>query len=192
MKFTKSLISMCLLIMLFSAVSFAQDKDMMKDDMKKDDMKKNDMMKDNMMMKIDKNMDGVALKGYDPVSYFTNMKPEMGMSDLSYKWGGATWQFTNKDHLKMFKENPAKYAPQFGGYCAYALSVNKLVPADPAYWTLENGMLYLNAGADAQKLFKKDEMGSIKKADMNWKTLGKSDDKMDKDKMMDSKMDKKN
>ena len=187
MKFTKPLIGMCLLIVLFSAVSFAQDKDMMKDDMKKKEMMDKDMMKDNMMhddmMKIDKNMDGVALKGYDPVSYFTDMKPEMGMSDLSYEWGGATWQFTNKDHLKMFKENPSNYAPQFGGYCAYALSVNKLVPADPAYWTLDNGMLYLNAGADAQKLFKKDISGNITKAEKNWKTLGITDDKMMNDKM---------
>ena len=190
MKFTKSLIGMCLLIMLFSAVSFAQDKDMMKDDMKKNDMMKDNMMHDDMMMKIDKNMDGVTLKGYDPVSYFTDMKPEMGMSDLSYEWGGATWHFTSKDHLKMFKENPAKYAPQFGGYCAYALSINKLVPADPAYWTLDNGKLYLNVNADAQKLFRKDQMSNISNAEMNWKTLSKTEDKMDNDKMMDSKMDK--
>ena len=192
MKFTKSLIGMCLLIMLFSAVSFAQDKDMMKDNMKKKEMMDNDkMMKhDDMMMKISKNTDGVALKGYDPVSYFTDMKPEMGMSDISYKWGGATWRFTSKDHMKMFKENPSKYAPQFGGYCAYALSLNKLVPADPAYWTMKNGMLYVNANADAQKLFRKDETGNIEKAEKNWKSLSMKEDEMNDDKMMDNKMDK--
>ena len=192
MHFTKSLTGIFLLIILFSVVSLAQDKDMMKDNMKKKEMTDNDkmMMHDDMMMKISKNMDGVALKGYDPVSYFTDMKPEMGMSDISYKWGGATWRFTSKDHMKMFKENPSKYAPQFGGYCAYALSLNKLVPADPAYWTMKNRMLYVNANADAQKLFRKDETGNIEKAEKNWKSLSMKEDEMNDDKMMDNKMDK--
>jgi len=192
MNFTKSLTGIFLLIILFSVVSLAQDKDMMKDNMKKKEMMNNDkmMMHDDMMMKISKNMDGVALDGYDPVSYFTDMKPEMGMSDISYKWDGATWQFTSKDHMKMFKDNPSKYAPQFGGYCAYALSLNKLVPADPAYWTMKNGMLYVNANADAQKLFRKDETGNIEKAEKNWKSLSMKEDEMNDDKMMDNKMDK--
>ena len=194
MNFAKSLTGIFLLIILFSAVSFAQDKDNMKGDMNKKEMMNKDMTKDNTMhkdmMKIDKNMDGIALKGYDPVSYFTDMKPEMGMPDISYKWGGATWRFTSKDHMKMFKENPSKYAPQFGGYCAYALSLNKLVPADPAYWTMKNGMLYVNANADAQKLFRKDETGNIEKAEKNWKSLSMKEDEMNDDKMMDNKMDK--
>ena len=186
MHFTKSLTGIFLLIILFSVVSLAQDKDIMKDNMKKKEMMDNDKM----MMKISKNMDGVALDGYDPVSYFTDMKPEMGMPDISYKWGGATWRFTSKDHMKMFKENPSKYAPQFGGYCAYALGLNKLVPADPAYWTMKNGMLYVNANADAQKLFRKDETGNIEKAEKNWKSLSMKEDEMNDDKMMDNKMDK--
>jgi pentapeptide MXKDX repeat protein len=194
MNFTKSLKGIFLLIMLFTAVSFAQDKDNMKGDMNKKEMMNKDMMKDNTipkdMMKIDKNMDGIALKGYDPVSYFTDMKPEMGISDISYKWGGATWQFTIKDHMKMFKENPSKYAPQYGGYCAYAITKNKLVPADPAIWTMENGKLYLNVNADAQKLFRKDITDNIKIGGKNWKTLSMSNDKMDDNKMMNNKMDK--
>ena len=197
MNFTKSLKGIFLLIMFFSALSFAQDKDNMKDDINKKEMMNKDMTKDNMMhddmmMKIDKNMNGVALKGYDPVSYFTDMKPEMGMSDISYKWGGATWQFTSKDHMKMFEENPSKYAPQYGGYCAYAITKNKLVPADPAYWTMENGMLYLNVNADAQQLFRKDIMDNINMGEKNWKSLSMSTDKMNDNKMMDNKMDKNN
>ena len=197
MNFTKSLKGIFLLIMFFSALSFAQDKDNMKDDINKKEMMNKDMTKDNMMhddmmMKIDKNMNGVALKGYDPVSYFTDMKPEMGMSDISYKWGGATWQFTSKDQMKMFKENPSKYAPQYGGYCAYAITKNKLVPADPAIWTMENGMLYLNVNADAQKLFRKDIMDNINMGEKNWKSLSMSTDKMNDNKMMDNKMDKNN
>ena len=194
MNFTKSLTGILLLIILFSVISFAQDKDNMKGDMNKKEMMNKDMMKDNTMhkdmMKIDKNTDGVALKGYDPVSYFTDMRPEMGMSNISYKWGGATWQFTSKDHMKMFKENPSKYTPQYGGYCAYAVTKNILVPADPAIWTMENGKLYLNVNADVQKLFRKDITDNIKIGGKNWKTLSIRSDKMDDNKMMNNKMDK--
>jgi len=177
MKFTNFFTGIVLLIMLFSIVSFAQDKDMMKDD-----MSKKEMMDKEMMIKFDKNMDGLALNGYDPVSYFTNGKPETGMSGNSYEWMGAKWQFTSEEHLNMFKENPSKYAPQFGGYCTYALSLNKIVPADPAFWTIDNGMLYLNANGNAQKLFRKDAMSNIKTAEKNWKSLNMTDDKMMKDK----------
>ena len=188
MSFIKSLTSIFLFILLFSAVSLAQNKDMMKDDMNKKEMMSKDMMKDNMMhdemmMKFDKNMDGLAINGYDPVSYFTDGKSEMGMSDYSYEWMGAGWRFTNEKHLEMFKENPTKYTPQFGGYCAYAVSLNKLVPANPDLWTIENGKLYLNVNADAQKLFRKDLSGNINTAEKNWKSLSISDDMMMKDKM---------
>jgi len=187
MKFTNFFTGIVLLIMLFSAVSFAQDKDMMKDDMRKKEMMDNEMMKDNMMqaemmMKFNKNMDGFAINGYDPVSYFTNGKPETGISGYSYEWMGAKWQFTSEEHLKMFKENPIKYAPQFGGYCSYAISLNKLVPADSDFWTIENGNLYLNFNGDAQKLFRKDLSGNIKTAEKNWKSLNMTDDMMMKDK----------
>lgn len=192
MNLTKSLTGIFLLILLFSVISFAQDKDMMKDNMKKKEMMDNNkmMMHNDMMMKISKNMDDVALDGYDPVSYFSVGKPKMGMSDISYKWGGAIWQFTSKDHMQMFKETPSKYAPQFGGYCAYAVSINKLVSANPAYWEIENGKLYVNVNAEAQKLFKKDLMSNINKAEKNWKSLSMKDDKMNDDKMMYHKMDK--
>ena len=187
MSFTKSLTGIFLLIMLFSAFTFAQDKDMMKDNMSKKEMADKEMIKDNMMhaeimMKFDKNMDGIAINGYDPVSYFTDSNPETGMSGYSYEWMGAKWQFTSEEHLKMFKENPTKYVPQFGGYCSYAVSLNKLVPADPDFWTIENGKLYLNFNGDAQRLFRKDLSGNINTAEKNWKSLNMTDDKMMKDK----------
>ena len=187
MSFTKYLTGLFFLVMVFSIASFAQDKDMMKKDTKGKEMMDNKMMKDDMhsdmMMDINKNKGGLAISGYDPVSYFTDGKAEMGMSNYSYKWMGATWQFTNEDHLNMFKENPAKYEPQFGGYCAYAACINKMVPADPTVWTIENGKLYLNVNADAQKMFRKDLNGNIQKAEENWKSMHMKNEKMTNDKM---------
>ena len=113
------------------------DKDKMGNEMmKKDSMNSNmgndkmgdkmmdkGMMHNDMMMKrVDKDMNGVAIKGYDAVAYFTDGKAEMGKSDYSYKWNDAEWHFANADHLKMFKENPDKYAPQYGGFCAYGVA----------------------------------------------------------------------
>jgi len=191
MGFQKYLTSVFFLIMVFSIVSSAQDKDMMKkntigEEMMDNKVMKDDMMHSDMMMDINKNKEGVAINGYDPVSYFTDGKAEIGMSGYSYKWMGATWQFTNEDHLKMFKENPAMYAPQFEGYCSYAACINKMVPADPTLWTIHDGKLYLNVNADAQKMFKKDLNGNINKARENWKSMH-----MKNEKMMDDKMDMK-
>jgi len=188
MNFTKSVTAVFLLSILLSIVSFAQDKDMMKKDMNKKEMMDKEMMKDDMMhnemmMNIAKDMDGIAIKGYDAVSLFDGGESEMGMMEYSYKWMDAEWQFTNEEHLNMFKENPAKYAPQFGGYCAYAVSLNKLVPADPAYRTKENGKVYLNVNGDAEKLFRKDISSNIQKAETNWKSLGMAHDEMMNDKM---------
>ena len=187
MNFTKSVTTVFLLSILFSVVSFAQDKDMMKDDMNKKEMMGKEMMKDDMMhsdmMNIAKDMDGIAIKGYDAVSLYEGSEPEMGMMKYSYKWMDAEWQFTSEEHLMMFEKNPAMYAPQFGGYCAYAVGLNKLVPADPAFRTIENGKVYLNVNGDAEKLFRKDLSNNIMKAENNWKSLGMVHDEMMNDKM---------
>lgn len=187
MNFTKSVTAVFLLSILFSGVSFAQDNDMMKDDMSKKEMRGKEMMKDHMMhsemMNIAKDMDGVAIKGYDAISLFEGNEQEMGIMEYSYKWMGAEWQFTSEEHLMMFKENPEKYAPQFGGYCAYAVGLNKLVPADPAFRTIENDKVYLNVNGDAEKLFRKNLSKNIMKAEKNWKSLGMAHDEMMNDKM---------
>ena len=160
---------------------------MMKDNMSNNEMMGKEMMKDDMMhsemMNIAKDMDGVAIKGYDAVSLFEGSKPEMGMMEYSYKWMYAEWQFASEEHLMMFMENPEKYAPQFGGYCAYAVGLNKLVPADPVFHTIKNGKVYLNVNDDAEKLFRKDLSNNIMKAEENWKSLGMVHDEMMKDKM---------
>ncbi len=183
MKFTKTLPGIFMLIIFFSIISFAQNNEMQKKDMMKkeinkkemmnNEMKSDDMMHKEMMMKIDKNMNGLALKGYDPVSYFIDMKPEMGMSKYKYEWMEAQWQFASKEHMDMFMKNPEKYAPQFGGYCAYGAGRDKLISGDPNEWTIQNGKLYLNVNAKVRKLFKQNLKKNIEMAEKNWPELSK-------------------
>jgi YHS domain-containing protein len=150
------------------------DKMMMKTndmDMNKNKIKSNTMMKNDMMTKIDKNKMGVAINGYDPVAYFTDSKSEMGMKEFSYKWNGAEWYFSNKNHLEMFKKNPDKYAPQYGGFCAFGLSKDKLSSSDPTAWQIVDGKLYLCTNDKVHKMWQKDIKGNVKKADKNWSKM---------------------
>lgn len=145
------------------------DKMMMKtNDMNKDKMKSNAMMKKDMMTKIDKNKMGVAINGYDPVAFFSDSKSEMGKKEFLYKWNGAEWYFTSKNHMEMFKENPDKYAPQYGGFCAFGLSKNKLMSSDPNAWQIVDGKLYLCTNNKVHKMWKEDIKENIKKSDKNW------------------------
>ena len=117
--------------------------------------------------------DGVAIKGYDPVAYFTMEKPVQGMGDYEYEWQGAKWRFANGEHKKLFMENPEKYAPQYGGYCAYGVAVGSLFDIKPEAWNVVDSRLYLNKNLDVRETWKKDIPGNIKKADMNWPGLMK-------------------
>jgi YHS domain-containing protein len=111
---------------------------------------------------------GVAIKGYDPVAYFTDMKPVKGSPEFEYSWRGARWRFSSAAHREMFRADPVKYAPGYGGYCAYAVSQGKLADIDPDSWTIYESRLYLNLNKDVQKLWEKDKPGYIRKADENW------------------------
>jgi YHS domain-containing protein len=150
--------------------------DMMKTDdmnkgMKNDMNMEKNMKKNEMMMKIEKDNNDAAINGYDPVGYFTDNKSVMGEKNFSYKWNGALWYFANKEHMEMFKENPGKYAPQYGGFCAYALTKDKLMNTDPNDWQILNGKLYLCTNDKAHRLWEKDSKENIKKADKNWSKL---------------------
>lgn len=115
-----------------------------------------------------------AVSGYDVVAYFSQGKPVKGSSSYTTKYKGATWYFASKQNLDAFKANPAKYAPQYGGYCAWAMAMGKTASADPKYWKIVDGKLYLNYDADIQKKWEKDVPGFIKKADSQWpKVVGK-------------------
>jgi YHS domain-containing protein len=111
---------------------------------------------------------GVAIDGYDPVAYFTDGKPVEGSKRYSFDWQGATWRFASSEHRDRFAKDPAKYAPQYGGYCAYAVANNTTADIDPAAWTIRGDKLYLNYDADIQKKWLADPDGYISKADANW------------------------
>ena len=111
---------------------------------------------------------GLAIEGYDPVAYFTMGKPVEGSSDFTFKWMDATWRFSSAAHRDAFAKAPAKYAPQYGGYCAYGVSRGYAVGIDPAAWKIVDGKLYLNYNADVQVEWQKDIPGHIRKANANW------------------------
>lgn len=113
-----------------------------------------------------------ALEGYDTVAYFTEGKAVEGTSNFKAKYQGAEWWFASKEHLDMFTDDPEKYAPQYGGYCAWAVGEkNQLAPGDPHQWTIHQGKLYINYDQSVQDTWlpKKDRF--IKIADQNWPTI---------------------
>lgn len=112
-----------------------------------------------------------AIKGYDPVAYFTDGKPEKGSDQYSYDWMGATWLFANAKDLELFKQNPQKYAPQYGGYCAYAVAHKDTAGIDPASYTIVKDKLYLNYSPDIQKQWQQQRDSFIQQADQNWPAL---------------------
>lgn len=113
----------------------------------------------------------LAVSGYDTVAYFTESKPVKGSEKFSTSWNGADWRFSSAENLALFNSDPQKYAPQYGGYCAYAASLNKAVSADPKQWDVHNGMLYLNYNKSVRQDWLKDKEGYIQSADKNWPAL---------------------
>lgn len=111
---------------------------------------------------------GVAIKGYDPVAYFTDGQPVEGDSDFTFEWRGATWRFASAAHRDLFQAAPEKYAPQYGGYCAWAVSEGHTAGIDPAAWAIVDGKLYLNYNAEIQARWTADQPGNIAKADARW------------------------
>ncbi|MFT5124942.1 MAG: YHS domain-containing protein [Verrucomicrobiales bacterium] len=116
-------------------------------------------------------MGGLAIKGCDPVAYFTRKAPVKGSSDYSFEWQSATWRFASQANLDLFKAAPATYAPQYGGYCAWAVSQNDTAKIDPEQWTVFDGKLYLNYNAKIQKKWLANRDACIKDADANWPIL---------------------
>ena len=115
---------------------------------------------------------GVAIQGYDPVAYFTDSKPVKGDSRFEQTWNGATWRFASAEHRDAFKAAPEKFAPQFGGYCAYAVSQGHTANVDPENaWKIVDGKLYLNYSVDVAKTWATDIPGFIRKAEGNWPKL---------------------
>ena len=114
---------------------------------------------------------GVALHGYDPVSYFGTDRPQVGSETYSYSSHGAIWRFASAANRKAFAADPGKYMPQFGGYCAKAVSENNIADIDPLSYKIVNGKLYLNYSAKIQKIWEQDIPGRIAKAEPYWPVL---------------------
>lgn len=112
-------------------------------------------------------VDGVGAGGYDVVSYF-NGTPVEGKEKFTAQWKGAGWRFSSPENQKAFEAAPEKYAPQYGGYCAYAVANGSIAEGDPEIWTVVDGKLYLNLSHSVQKLWKADIPGNIAAADANW------------------------
>ena len=120
-----------------------------------------------------KNGSGLAIRGYDPVAYFTQQKPVKGSEQFNYSWMGATWLFTSPENRDQFAANPTQYAPQYGGYCSYAVSKGHTASIDPEAWRIVDGKLYLNHSKGVQKTWQQDVSGNIQKGDQNWPGLHK-------------------
>jgi YHS domain-containing protein len=112
--------------------------------------------------------DGAAIHGYDVVAYFTNKKAVKGDSLLSYSLNGVNWYFANQANLEAFKSNPEKFAPQYGGYCAYGMSAGHKAPTDPQAWMIVDGKLYFNYNKNVQQIWIKKQGELIQTADKNW------------------------
>ena len=109
-----------------------------------------------------------AIKGYDPVAYFEASKPVKGQKDITYQWHGATWHFANAANREAFQANPEAYAPQFGGYCAYAVSEGYTAKIEPEAWKIVDGKLYLNYNLSIQQKWEATQAERIKNAEANW------------------------
>jgi YHS domain-containing protein len=113
----------------------------------------------------------VALKGYDPVSYFTDGKPEKGSSEFTFAFDDTTYWFKSAEHQARFTADPERYAPQFDGYCAVQLSRGRKVEADPEAWTITNGKLYVFSAKPGVPQFQQHTANIVEKAGENWQKL---------------------
>jgi YHS domain-containing protein len=110
----------------------------------------------------------VAIKGYDTVAYFTTGKALKGSESFTFKWRDRAWYFSTKENRDLFAFSPEKYAPQYDGYCAWAMTEARKAQVDPEIWEIVDGKLYLQCSQAAYDKWSRDIPGNIRKADMNW------------------------
>lgn len=120
---------------------------------------------------VNKSGNGIALHGYDPVAYFQKSQPVKGTQQFSYVWNGATWLFSSQENRNEFTANPTKYAPQFGGYCSWAVGHGYTADVDPEAWRVHDGKLYLNYSKGVQKKWEKEMQPLIEQGNRNWPAL---------------------
>jgi YHS domain-containing protein len=112
-----------------------------------------------------------AIQGYDAVAYFTQSQPVKGLKEFSFTHADQTWYFASAKNLELFKSNPEKYVPQFGGYCAYGMSRGYKAQTEPDAWTNVDGKLYLNYNLEVRNLWNEKQADFIEKANTNWPTV---------------------
>ena len=122
---------------------------------------------------INTNGSNFAIGGYDPVAYFTDGKAIRGAKAYTHEWGGNAWRFRTEENRDAFAAAPDKYAPAYGGYCAYGVAEGYKVRIDPRAFTIVDGRLYLNYSKGIKKRFDSDRPGYIAKADANWPALSR-------------------
>ena len=109
----------------------------------------------------------LAIKGYDPVAYFTDGKPKRGLPEIEYEWDEHRYRFTRPEHRELFKADPVRYAPQFANFCAVSLAQSEIVEADPEYWLISDGKLYLFGKSVGPELFQKNLAENVARANQN-------------------------
>ena len=114
----------------------------------------------------------LAIKGYDPVAYFTDGKPTPGSARHEAVWREATWRFASAEHRELFLERPEAYAPQYGGYCAMGVAFGQKVEVDPEAWTIVDGKLYLNYDKAFMEKWRAEKTAMIEAADRKWREVG--------------------
>jgi YHS domain-containing protein len=115
--------------------------------------------------------DNGAIDGYDPVSYFVDGRAERGSADIVAEWNGAVWHFASEAHRDMFVEDPEKFAPQYGGFCALGMAHGGDVPTDPEAWTIYEGKLYLNMIKEVTITWRYNPDKLIERADLKWQAM---------------------
>lgn len=118
-----------------------------------------------------KQQDAKGLNGYDPVAYFTDGRPIRGSSSIASEHDGRQYYFASEQHKRLFDAEPEKYLPQYGGYCAFGVSMGQLFDIDPETGQVLDGKLYLNLNQDILTDFNKDAPGYIRQADEQWPTI---------------------
>ncbi|MFQ5755372.1 MAG: YHS domain-containing (seleno)protein [Acidiferrobacterales bacterium] len=109
-----------------------------------------------------------AIRGYDPVAYFSQAKPVKGSKQYALEWNGASWHFASAENRDRFRADPKKFAPQYGGYCSYAVANGYTASTDPQAWSIVNGKLYLNYSLGVRERWRQDIPGYISQANNNW------------------------
>jgi YHS domain-containing protein len=115
--------------------------------------------------------EGIAIRGYDPVAYFTEGAPKKGKAEFTAEYEGAKWQFASAESKALFEADPAKYTPAYGGYCAYGVAQGYLVKIEPDAWSIREGRLYLNFDQNVQAQWTRKPAEYIAQADDQWPDL---------------------